>query len=73
MEKMMQRLTMDKATQYTRKEVEKLRRSAEELVGEGWQYMYSGTLLMWTPWGPSKVCCAERCPHFRGNFYILGT
>ena len=33
MEKMMQRLTMDKATQYTRKEVEKLRRRAEELVG----------------------------------------
>ena len=32
MEKMMQRLTMDKATQYTRKSVEKARTRAEELV-----------------------------------------
>ena len=33
MEKMMQRLTMDKATQYTRKAVEKVRKRTEELVG----------------------------------------
>ena len=32
MEKMMQRLTMDKATQYTHRSIEKLRRRAEELV-----------------------------------------
>ena len=32
MEKMMQRLTMDKATQYTRKSVDKLRKTTEELV-----------------------------------------
>jgi hypothetical protein len=33
MEKMMQRLTMDKATQYTSKAVEKVRKRTEELVG----------------------------------------
>ena len=33
MEKMMQRLTMDKATQYTSKAVEKVRKRIEELVG----------------------------------------
>ena len=27
----------------------------------------SGTSLLWTPWGPSKVSCIERCPHFRGK------
>ena len=32
MEKMMQRLTMDKATQYTRKAIEKIRKKTEELV-----------------------------------------
>ena len=32
MEKMMQRLTMDKATQYTSKSVEQLRKRTEELV-----------------------------------------
>ena len=32
MERMMQRLTMDKATQYTRKAVEKVRKRTEELV-----------------------------------------
>jgi len=32
MEKMMQRLTMDKATQYTRKVIEKIRKKTEELV-----------------------------------------
>ena len=37
MEKMMQRLTMDKATQYTRKAVDKLRHRTEELV-RGLQY-----------------------------------
>ena len=21
--------------------------------------------ILWTPWGPSKVSCIERCPHFR--------
>ena len=24
--------------------------------------------LLWTPLGPSKVSCIERCPHFRGDF-----
>lgn len=33
MEKMMQCLTMDKATQYTSKAVEKVRKRIEELVG----------------------------------------
>ena len=33
-------------------------------------YMHSGTLLLWTPWGPSKVSCTERCPHFRGKFLL---
>ena len=32
MEKMMQKLTMDKATQYTRKAIEKIRTRSEELV-----------------------------------------
>lgn len=32
MEKMMQRLTMDKATKYTRKTVEQLRKRTQELV-----------------------------------------
>lgn len=32
MEKMMQRLTMDKASQYTRKAVENVRRRTEEMV-----------------------------------------
>lgn len=32
MEKLMQRLTMDKATQYTQKALEKLHRRAQELV-----------------------------------------
>ena len=27
---------------------------------------YSGTPLLWTPWGPSEVSCIERCPQFRG-------
>ena len=31
---------------------------------------YSGTPLLWTPWGPSKVSCMERCPHFRGKFLL---
>ena len=31
---------------------------------------YSGTSLLWTPWGPSKVSCIERCPHFRGKFLL---
>ena len=33
---------------------------------------YSGTPLLWTPWGPSKVSskCIERCPHFRGKFIL---
>ena len=29
--------------------------------------IYSGAPLLWTPWGPSKVSCIERCPHFRGK------
>ena len=28
--------------------------------------VYSGTPLLWTPWGPGEVSCIERCPHFRG-------
>ena len=41
--------------------------------------LYSGTPLLWTPWGPtcSKVSCIEKCPHFRGKFVfkraIFGT
>ena len=31
---------------------------------------YSGTPLLWTPCGPSKVSCIERCPHFRGKFLL---
>ena len=31
---------------------------------------YSGTPLLWTPWGPGKVSCVERCPHFRSKFTI---
>ena len=34
------------------------------------QGKYSGTPLLWTPWGPSKVSCIERCPHFRGKFLL---
>ena len=26
--------------------------------------------LMWTPWGPGKVSCIERCPHFRNKYII---
>ena len=32
--------------------------------------VYSGTSLMWTPWGPGEVSCIERCPHFRGKFML---
>ena len=32
------------------------------------QYSYSRTPLLWTHWGPGKVSCIERCPHFRGKF-----
>ena len=31
-------------------------------------YRYSGTPLMWTPWGPGKVSSIERYLHFRGKF-----
>ena len=34
------------------------------------QLSYSGTPLLWTPWGPSKLSCIERCPHFRGKFIL---
>ena len=47
MEKMMQRLTMDKATQYTSKAVEKVRKRIEELVHVTTQQIlepYSGKL-----------------------------
>ena len=27
--------------------------------------LYSGTPLLWTPWGPGEVSCIERCPRFR--------
>ena len=27
--------------------------------------VYSGTSLLWTPWGPGGMSCIERCPHFR--------
>ena len=34
--------------------------------------VYSGTPLLWTPWGPGEVSCIERCPHFRINkFYTV--
>ena len=29
--------------------------------------VYSGAPLLWTPWGPGKVACTERCPRFRGK------
>ena len=29
--------------------------------------VYIGIPLLWTPWGPGKVSCVERCPHFRGK------
>ena len=32
--------------------------------------IYSGTSLLWTLWGPSKVSCIERCPHFKGKFIL---
>ena len=32
--------------------------------------IYSGTPLLWTPWGPGEVSCIERCPHFRGKFTL---
>ena len=37
--------------------------------------IYSGTPLLcghsvWTPWGPGKVSCIERCPHFSGKFLL---
>ena len=35
-----------------------------------WQWKYSGTSLLWTPWGHSKVSCIEKCPHFRGKFIL---
>ena len=34
------------------------------------KFSYSGTPLLWTLWGPGKVSCIERCPHFRGKFLI---
>ena len=34
---------------------------------EVWNGDYSGTSLLWTPWGPSKV---SWCPHFRGKFLL---
>ena len=39
------------------------------LVGEAELWVsptvFSGSPLLWTPWGPSNVSCIERCPHFR--------
>ena len=32
------------------------------------KHNYSGAPLLWTPWGPGKVSCIERCPLFRGKF-----
>ena len=29
--------------------------------------VYSGTPLLWTPWGPGKVSYIERGPYFRGK------
>ena len=40
------------------------------MLGHSLINMYSGTSLLWTPWGPSKVSCIERCPHFRGKFLL---
>ena len=31
---------------------------------------YSGTAPLWTPWGPGKLSCTERYPHFRGKCII---
>ena len=33
-------------------------------------FYYNGTPLLWTPWGPGKVSCVERCPHFSGKFIL---
>ena len=37
--------------------------------------VYSGTPLLWKPWGPGEVSCIERCPHFRNTSIVdnLGT
>ena len=43
-------------------------RSCELECDVMWEY--SGTPLLWTPWGPSKVSCIERCAHFRGKFLL---
>ena len=49
------------------------------LVGEAELWVssteYSGTPLSWTPWGPGKVSCIERYPHFRNPTIVdtLGT
>ena len=34
-------------------------------------YTFSGTPLLWTPWGPGEVSCIERCPHFRGIRFLV--
>ena len=36
---------------------------------------YSGTPLLWTPWGPGEVSCIESCSHFRNPSIVdtLGT
>ena len=30
-----------------------------------WHIQYSGTRLLWTPFGPGEASCLERCPYFR--------
>ena len=37
---------------------------------------YSGTLLLWTSWGPGEVYCIERCPFrkaYLGYSSVLNT
>ena len=46
------------------------------IAGKFWQFRHigqwycSGTSLLWTPWGPGKVPCIEKCPHFRAKLYL---
>lgn len=60
MEKMMQRLTMDKATQYTRKAVEKVRKRTEELVCHGLEYGFAAlTYIICSPFQDIHVADVE--------------
>ena len=37
-------------------------------VGETSEIVYSGTLLLWTPWGPGKVSCTQWNPSIVDTF-----